>query len=139
MKLKTSPIFEKFIRNIKLQKSFTLTGLTSFSRLFALKYVKEFSGKKVLFVTSTEQSALRYSVDLERLFEFNPVILPYKNVSPYEALTTNFYDYAKQINVLRERPDFVIAPAKVLTEKFPEDKFFDENRLALKVGFLSIR
>lgn len=134
MKLKTSPIFEKFIRNIKLQKSFTLTGLTSFSRLFALKYVKEFSGKKVLFVTSTEQSALRYSVDLERLFEFNPVILPYKNVSPYEALTTNFYDYAKQINVLRERPDFVIAPAKVLTEKFPEDKFFDENRLALKVG-----
>ena len=51
------------------------------------------------------------------IFQLISVILPYKNVSPYEALTTNFYDYAKQINVLRERPDFVIAPAKVLTEK----------------------
>ncbi len=56
MKLEQSLFFDKLIRNIKKQKSFTLTGLTTFSRILMVKYISELSGKKVLFVTSTEQS-----------------------------------------------------------------------------------
>ena len=55
MKLEKSTFFNEFVRNINKQKSFTLTGLTSFSRLLLLKYIKEVSNKKILFITSTEQ------------------------------------------------------------------------------------
>ena len=65
--------------------------------------------KKILFITSTEQAALRYSTDLERLFNINADILPYQNTSPYETLIGNLYDYQKQINVLRSKNDFIIA------------------------------
>ena len=69
MKLENASFFDHLIRNIRKEKSFTLTGLTTFSRLLLLDYICKLSDKKVLFVTSTEQSALKYSADLERLFE----------------------------------------------------------------------
>ena len=69
MKLDKSSFYDSFVYNLKKQKSFTLTGLTSFSRLLLLKYIKEITGKKVLFITSTEQASLRYSVDYEKLFD----------------------------------------------------------------------
>lgn len=134
MKIEQSSFFDKFVRNIKKGKSFTLTGLTIFSRLLLLKYIFRLSGKKVLFVTSTEQSALKYSSDLERLFELNSETLPYQNTSPYEVVTGNLYDYARQVNTLLNLPDIVIAPAKVLLEKFPSNTFFENNSFELKVG-----
>ena len=67
MKLETSSFYDGINKNIKQGKSFTLTGLTTFSRLLLLKYIRNLSGKKILFITSTEQSALRYSADLDRL------------------------------------------------------------------------
>ena len=69
MKLENASFFDHLIRNIRKEKSFTLTGLTTFSRLLLLDYICKLSDKKVLFVTSTEQAALKYSADLERLFE----------------------------------------------------------------------
>lgn len=134
MKLEFASFFDKFVRNIKKGKSFTLTGLTIFSRLLLLKYIFKLSGKKVLFITSTEQSALKYSSDLERLFELNSETLPYQNTSPYEVVTGNLYDYARQVNTLLNLPDIVIAPAKVLLEKFPSNAFFENNSFKLKVG-----
>lgn len=131
---RTKFVFDKFVRNIKKGKSFTLTGLTIFSRLLLLKYIFKLSGKKVLFITSTEQSALKYSSDLERLFELNSETLPYQNTSPYEVVTGNLYDYARQVNTLLNLPDIVIAPAKVLLEKFPSNIFFENNSFKLKVG-----
>lgn len=131
---RTKFVFDKFVRNIKKGKSFTLTGLTIFSRLLLLKYIFKLSGKKVLFITSTEQSALKYSSDLERLFELNSETLPYQNTSPYEVVTGNLYDYARQVNTLLNLPDIVIAPAKVLLEKFPSNTFFENNSFKLKVG-----
>ena len=59
MKLEYASFFDAFVRNIKKGKSFTFTGLTSVSRLLLLKYIKKLSGKKVLFITSTEQSSLK--------------------------------------------------------------------------------
>ena len=134
MKLEASSFFDLFVKYTKKHKSFTLTGLTSFSRLLLVKYIKELSGKKVLFVTSTEQNALKYSVDFERIFSLKSEILPYKNISPYEPVIENLYDYSRQINVLRNCPDLVIAPVKVLTEKFPHGKFFEDNSMTLKIG-----
>lgn len=134
MKLEHASFYDDFVRKIKKQKSFTLTGLTTFSRLLLVEYIRNLSKKKILFITSTEQSGLRYSVDFERLFGTESVILPYQNTSPYEAIGGNIYDYQKQINILRKRPDVVIAPVKVLTEQFPADNFFVKNNLKLKVG-----
>ncbi len=134
MKLEMSSFFDALAGNIKKGKSFTFTGLTTFSRLLLLKYIRKLSNKKILFITSTEQSALRYTADLERLFELEAVTLPYQNVSPYEAINTNLYDYQKQISILLNKPEIVIAPVKSLPEKFPEDTFFDKHSLNLKIG-----
>ena len=61
-------------------------------------------------------------------------LLPYQNTSVYETVLGNLYDYEKQISILRAKPEIVIAPAKVLTEKFPTANFFEENCLKLKIG-----
>ena len=134
MKLEKSSFFDNLVRNIKKQKSFTLTGLTSYSRLLLMESISKLSGKNILFITPTEQVGLRYSVDLERLFGTESVLLPYQNTSPYEAMSGNIYDYQKQISVLRNKPKTVIAPVKVLTEMFPDEEFFTANSLLLKVG-----
>ena len=134
MKLENASFFDHLIRNIRKEKSFTLTGLTTFSRLLLLDYICKLSDKKVLFVTSTEQSALKYSADLERLFERSAETLPYQNVSPYEVVIGNLYDYAKQIDTLETRPNLVFTPVKTLLEKFPSEKFFEENSFTLKIG-----
>ena len=134
MNLDKCSFFDNLVRNIKKQKSFTLTGLTTFSRLLLVKYIKELSGKKVLFITSTEQSAIKYSIDFERIWNLSASILPYQNTSPYETMMGNVYDYQKQIEVLRKTLDLVIAPIKVLTEKFPTSSFFIDNCLKLKIG-----
>ena len=134
MKLETGSFFDGINRNIKQGKSFTFTGLTTFSRLLLLKYIRKLSNKKILFITSTEQNALRYSADLERLFELEAVTLPYQNISPYEVLQENLYDYQKQISVLVNQPEIIISPVKTLLEKFPEKEFFENNSLILKKG-----
>ena len=134
MKLENASFFDHLIRNIRKEKSFTLTGLTTFSRLLLLDYICKLSDKKVLFVTSTEQSALKYSADLERLFERSAETLPYQNVSPYEVVVGNLYDYAKQIDTLQAKPNLVFTPVKTFLEKFPSEKFFEENSFSLKIG-----
>ena len=101
MKLESSIIFDQLVRNITKQKSFTLTGLTSFSRLLLLKYIRQISDKKILFITSTEQNALRYKTDLERIFDLQSSLLPYQNTSLYETVLGNLYDYEKQISILK--------------------------------------
>ena len=45
MKLEFASFFDRFVRNVKKGKSFTLTGLTTFSRLLLLKYIYKLSGK----------------------------------------------------------------------------------------------
>ena len=134
MKLENSSFFDSFVRNIKKQKSFTLTGLTTFSRLLLVKYIKELSNKKIFLITSTEQAGLRYSTDLEKIWGLDATMLPYQNISPYETVQGNIYDYQKQIQTLLAKPDIVITPVKTLTEKFPRADFFKENALNLKIG-----
>ena len=134
MKPDNYPIFNKILKNLKQEKSFTITGLTTFSRLLILDYIKKSSSKKILFITSTEQNALKYKADLETIFDISSEFLPYQNISPYETLQINLYDYQKQLEILCNKPEIVIAPIKVFTEKFPDKDFIDNNSFELKIG-----
>lgn len=122
---------KKYAQNLK---SFTVTGLTSFLRIFLLQKISEASQKKLLFITSSEQSALKYQNDLKIAFDLDSEILPYQNVSPYETVSQNLYDYAKQIKILSSKPDIIICPVKTLLEKFPDKKFIEINSMILKIG-----
>lgn len=134
MKLENSIFFDNFLRNVKKQKSFTITGLTTFSRLLLTKYIKKISNKKILFITSTEQNGLKYKSDLETLFDLKSEFLPYQNVSVYETISGNLYDYQRQLEILLNKPEIVIAPIKVFYEKFPDENFYKDNVLKLEIG-----
>ena len=95
---------------ISNNKSFAITGLTSFLRLFTVS--KTASEKKILFITSTEQSALKYQSDLNTMFDLSSEIFPYQDVSMYEAVSPNLYNYAKQVEILQKKL------TEILTEAF---------------------
>ena len=134
MKLKNSNLYNTLIKQLNKHNSFTVTGLTTFSRLLSIKLIKEISNKKILLITSTEQSALRYSVDFNKIWQLQSSILPYQNTSPYDTVQSNIYDYQKQLSILFSKPDLVIAPIKALTEKFPQKEFYNTNHLTLNIG-----
>ena len=119
---------------VKSGYSFAVTGLITILRLFLIKQAAKISKKKILFITSTEQNALKYQNDLRRAFDVVAAILPFQNISMYETISPNGYEYAEQIRILREKPEIVIAPVKVMLEKFPNEKFFEENVLKISVG-----
>lgn len=120
--------------NLLNAKSFTITGLTSFLRLLLVLKISEYSKKGVLFITSSEQNALKYQNDLKTVFKIESEIFPYQNVSLYESVSPNLYDYAKQLEILNSKTNVVIAPVKSLLEKFPDKNFFEKNSIKLKVG-----
>jgi len=126
--------FELFERYLSHSHSFCVTGLTTLLRLLLIDRIKMLSKKKVLVVTPTEQNALRYQNDLKKAFNLESQLLPFQNISMYEAVSPNRYDYAEQIRILFEKPNVVIAPVKVLLEKFPKENFFKSNSLNVKIG-----
>lgn len=126
--------YERFRTRLKEGESFAVTGLTTFLRLFLLSKIKKYSKKKVLMVTATEQNALKYQSDLKTIFDLDADIMPFQDISMYETVAPNLYDYARQIEILLTKPDIVICPVKSLLEKFPNSDFFKKNCLKIKVG-----
>lgn len=126
--------YEEFRVRVKEGKSFAITGLTSFLRLFFISKIRQYSKKKVLFITSTEQNSLKYQKDLQNIFGLNSSVMPFQNVSMYETVAPNLYDYAEQINILNAKPNIVICPVKALLEKFPNSEYFKKNSLKITVG-----
>jgi len=124
-------LFEKYLTR---SFSFAVTGLTTILRLFLIKQIKKITEKKILFITSTEQNALKYQNDLQKAFDINAEIIPFQNISMYETVSPNRYDYAEQVRILKEKPQVVIAPVKVLLEKFPTEKFYKNNSFEIKIG-----
>ncbi len=129
-----SPNYEEFRYKVKEGKSFAVTGLTSILRLFLLSKTKAYSNKKVLFITSTEQNALKYQSDLMSGFGIKAEVLPFQNISMYETVSPNLYDYAEQLRILNSKPDIVICPVKSLLEKFPNKDFYKKNSIKIKIG-----
>lgn len=124
-------LFERFLAK---SFSFAATGLTTILRLLLITKIRKITDKKVLFVTSTEQNALRYQNDLLKAFGEKSDLLPFQNISMYETVSPNRYDYAEQYRILNEKPDIVIAPVKTILEKFPDENFYKNNLTILKVG-----
>lgn len=124
-------LFERFLAK---SFSFAATGLTTILRLLLITKIRKITDKKVLFVTSTEQNALRYQNDLLKAFGEKSDLLPFQNISMYEMVSPNRYDYAEQYRILNEKPDIVIAPVKTILEKFPDENFYKNNSTILKVG-----
>jgi len=126
--------YNSFEKCVLSSRSFTVTGLTAVLRLLLIKQIKKITQKKILFITSTEQNALRYKNDLSKAFDENSEILPFQNISMYENVFQNKYDYANQYKILTGNPDIVIAPVKVFLEKFPKKEFYTDNEIELKIG-----
>lgn len=124
-------LFERFLAK---SFSFAATGLTTILRLLLITKIRKITDKKVLLVTSTEQNALRYQNDLLKAFGEKSDLLPFQNISMYETVSPNRYDYAEQYRILNEKPDIVIAPVKAILEKFPDENFYKNNSTILKVG-----
>ena len=124
--------YEDFRAKVKKDLSFAVTGLTSILRIYLLSKIKAYSKKKVLFITSTEQNALKYQSDLLSAFNIKSQVMPFQNISMYETVSPNLYDYAQQIKILQSKPDIVLCPVKSLLEKFPENNFFKKNALVLE-------
>lgn len=121
-------------RNVVNSKSFTITGLTSFLRLLLVQEISKLSKKKVLFITANEQNALKYQNDLRNAFAIESEVFPYQNVSLYETVSPNLYDYSKQLQILNSNANVIISPVKALLEKFPDKNFIRDNSINLKIG-----
>lgn len=132
--LNTNENYQLFKSDVKAGMSFAVTGLLTILRLLLVQKTREISKKKILFITSTEQNALRYQNDFKKAFGIETSLLPFQNISMYESVASNVYDYAEQVKILREQPDIVIAPVKTLLEKFPDPDFYNKNKLTIKVG-----
>lgn len=126
--------YSLFERNLTKSVSFAITGLTTLLRLLLITKIKKITDKKILFVTSTEQNALKYQNDLLKAFGEKSDLIPFQNISMYEAVNPNLYDYAEQVRILEEKPSIVIAPVKTLLEKFPTQDFYNKNSVTLKIG-----
>ena len=124
-------LFERFLAK---SFSFAATGLTTILRLLLVTKIRKITDKKILFITSNEQNALKYQNDLQKAFGVKSEILPFQNISMYETVSPNRYDYAEQYRVLTEKPNIVIAPVKALLEKFPQEDFYKKNSTTLNVG-----
>ena len=124
-------LFENYLAK---KFSFAITGLTTILRLLLVTKIRKITDKKILFITSNEQNALKYQNDLQKAFGVKSEILPFQNISMYETVSPNRYDYAEQYRVLIEKPDIVIAPVKALLEKFPQENFYKKNSTTLNVG-----
>ena len=126
---------EKVRALIKQKVSFVMTGLTNCSKLFLLYQFLIFSNKKTIFITDSEQNALKYQNDLKVLFNLNVEVFPYQDGSIYDTNSKNLYKYAKQIKILRESQnyDVIIVPLKALFEKFPDNDFYEKNKIQIKI------
>lgn len=124
---------EKITGKLKQHSSFCITGLTTLLRLILLSFIAK--KKKVLFVTASEQKALRYQNDLKKLFGQSSKLFPYQDVSMYEGLALNLYKYAQQLEILNkiDNQNLVLVPVKALSERFPKKEFFVKNTLKIKI------
>ena len=124
---------EKLFAFLKKNRSFTLSGLTSFLRLLLVAQINK--EKRVIFITNTEQNALKYKHDLEKLLSIESEIFPYQDVSIYDGVSQNLYRYAKQLEIIENAKNIqiLIVPVKSLLEKFPDESFYKNNTIKIKL------
>ena len=119
---------------LKKNSSFTVSGLTSLCKLLLLLNILK--TKKIIFITSNEQIALKYQNDFRKLSDINAVLFPFQEASFYEEVDINHYKYAQQMEIMSSAQDYplIFVPIKAILEKFPTKSFIKENSLELKLN-----
>ncbi len=127
---------DKISALVNKRTSFALSGITNCAKLFILAQLAIKNSKKTVFVVESEQSALKYQNDLNKLFSLNPVIFPYQDGSIYDNNSKNLYKYASQVQILlnQEKYNIIIIPQKALFEKFCGSTFFKKNNIEIKIN-----
>ena len=125
---------EKITALLKKKVSFAISGITNCAKLVILAQMLFKNGEKLVFITETEQKALKFQNDLKKLFQEDAVIFPYQDGSVYDTNSKNLYKYARQIQILfgQKTGNILIVPQKALFEKFPDKNFMQKNSLVLK-------
>jgi len=124
------PEMSRFLK-AKFKGVYCLSGLNPPLKLILLDFILR-ENKKIILITSDEQSALKYQKDFDSLFNITAKIFPYQEISPYAALDKNYYIYKEQYETLVNKPDFILLPAKAALEKFPAPEFYKENTLTIE-------
>ncbi len=127
---------EKITALINKKTSFFAGGITNCAKLIILAQLIIKNSRKIVFITETEQTALKFKNDLKNLFGINAVIFPYQDGSVYDANSKNLYKYSRQIQIINGSlgNDIIIMPQKALFEKFPSKEFFDKNNISFKIN-----
>ena len=90
--------------------------------------------KKILYITPSEQEALKFQKDLENFCKIEAKIFPSQEINFYDDVEKNYYIYREQINVLLGGFDVVLAPVRSLFEKFASRNFYEKNSLKIKLN-----
>lgn len=122
--------FLKNFLNSNFTENLALNGLISPFDLFLVE--KILKNKKILYLTSSEQEALKTQKDLKSLLNVDSYLFPNQEINPYSELDKNYYIYQEQMNLLLNKPNLIIANAKALLEKFPSEKFYKKNQIIFK-------
>ncbi len=127
---------EKISALIKKKCSFAISGITNCAKLVILSRLLVKYSQKIVFITETEQNALKFQNDIKNLTGKQAVVFPYQDGSIYDTNSKNLYKYAKQTEILNnsENYEMIIVPQKALFEKFPDKDFFEENNITIKIN-----
>ena len=125
---------EKIFNFIKSEKKFNKLILTSINDVTKVILLNEFFklGKKIVFITNDNNRVLKFNHDLMNLnLKIKPQIFPFQDVSPYEVINHNLYKYKDQVNIIRNKPSFIITSVRALMEKFPQNNYFNKYKILL--------
>ncbi|MCD7779515.1 MAG: transcription-repair coupling factor [Candidatus Gastranaerophilales bacterium] len=127
---------EKITALLKKHVSFALSGITNSAKIIILAQLLLKNKQKIIFISESEQIALKYQNDLKNLFGVNAVIFPYQDGSIYDVNSKNLYKYSNQIKILQNQNEnnIIIIPQKALFEKFPDSYFFERNNINIKIN-----
>lgn len=126
------PSLDRFLKSQGVGK-LSLMGLNNPLKMLVFKEIFK-TKKKILFVTSTEQDALKFQKDFENFSQIETKIFPSQEISFYEDVEKNYYIYQEQINVLLGEFPVVVAPVRSLFEKFPPKNFYLNNSFKIKLN-----
>ena len=126
------PALKRFLELSGVYK-LSLASLNNPLRLLIFKAILN-CGKKILYITPNEQTALKFQKDFENFCQIEARVFPSQDINFYDDVEKNCYIYQEQINVLLNSYDVVAAPVKSLFEKFPQRSFYENNSFKIKIN-----
>lgn len=133
LKSKKYSTYEEVKKLVKYNKTFVISGVTGVLKTLLLGQLSVNEGKKLIFLTDSEQTAIKYRNDLEKFLNVESDIFPYQDGSAYDSNIRNLYKYSKQLELINSSKNVLIMPVKSVFEKFPSKEFISRNSLEIKI------